>query len=60
MTYLKGADNHLTIPQKVKRDPEKDPFATFILTEEESDTPQNVVSIPVRDLFELKSGMYQS
>lgn len=60
MTYLKGADNHLTIPLEVKRDQEKDPFATFILTEEESDTPQNVVSIPVRDLFELKSGMYQS
>lgn len=58
MTYLKGADNHLTVPLEVKRDQEKDPFATFILTEEGSDNPLNVVSIPVRDLLELKSGKY--
>ncbi|XP_071158228.1 uncharacterized protein [Mytilus edulis] len=55
MTYLKGADNHVTIPIEVKRDQEKEPFATFKLSEDGSDTPIHVVAIPVRDLSELSS-----
>lgn len=55
MTYLKGADNHISIPLEVKRDQEKEPFATFILSEDGSETPTHVVAIPVRDLSELSS-----
>lgn len=56
MTYLKGADNHLSIPLEVKRDQEKAPFATFILSEEGSEAATHIVAIPVRDLSELSSG----